>query len=437
MMAAPEKASKEETRSGLVTYTRAVAEASGLIAGKYEAGWKRREGQPVAWLMGGPPPEILECFDVHAVYPEQYGALCAERQATSPFLEYGEEDGFSTNICGYLRIALGYARCLARDELPVGAVYGGMPRPQMLLSASRTCDPRSKIFEAMRRYLDVPAFIFDTQKPPNEEPRCQDEKACEHYIQHNMEGVKGLVTFLEEQTGKKLDRDRLLAALRNSIEMWHVGYSIDELRKHSPCPLPSGDFFSLFSPLLAMGHEPEGLQFARNLHRELEERIRSGISVVPEEKFRLLWLGQPPFFDMELFNYLEGLGTVSVMESIYHSSRPRELSLSDPIRALVERTFWGGDWGESDGTQLMCGITPGSRVLRLARDYNVDGVIAHSTISCRAVSMGHKHMAKLLREQMGLPVLYLESDMVDPRSYSPAEVRENVDAFIHILRGRK
>jgi benzoyl-CoA reductase/2-hydroxyglutaryl-CoA dehydratase subunit BcrC/BadD/HgdB len=420
-----------------VLVTRAARTVDRLVEDSYAAAQAGGTARPVAWVMGGVPAEILQCFDINAVFPEQYGTICAMKGATRPFIDYAETDGFSSRICGYLRVALGYARMLAGRAPLAEALFGGMARPQMFLGISRLCDPRSKIFEAMRRYLEAPAFIFDAQKPPVEDPACQSQAACEHYIHHNANGLLGLVTFLEEQTGRKLKTERLRDAVRNSLEGWRLFHEIDELRRAVPCPMPSEDHFSTFMPYLSMPGEARCVQFYQDLRDELQERVRQGQGIVPAERFRLLWLGQPAFYDMAIFNYLESRGAVSVFESMYHPSRYRELDTADPFRALTERLFWGWDWGESDGSEILCGLVPGSRILRLVRDYRIDGVIAHSTISCRSVSIGQKHTAKLLRDQAGLPVLYLESDMTDPRSYSASRVRYQVDAFIEVLQQRK
>lgn len=424
--------------SGLVTYTRAVQEANRLIDQKYQKGWQwEREGKDIAWVMNGPPLEILQCFDIIDIYPENYGAQCAIKKTTSPFIDYAEEEGFSTAVCGYLRVTIGYARTIARGGSAAGAAFGGMPRPTMLISSSRLCDPRTKIFDALRRYYDVPAFNIDTQRPPNEDPRCADPAAVAHYIDHNVEGYRGLISFLEQQTGKKMDWARLEQVVHNSIEMWHLFSEVHRMRMHVPSPLPSEDMYTVFWPFVMMPGEEGALQCYRNMNAEVKERIRSGVSVVPEEKYRILWMGQPAWFDMELFNYLESKGAVSAVESAFHCYRPREVDMSDPLRALAEKFFWGWDWGESDGSQISCGLTAGSHVLDEIRDYKVDGVIAHSTISCRAVSLGHKHMTRFLRENTRIPVLYMESDMTDPRSYSPSEEREKIDAFIEVLDERK
>ena len=428
-----------EADIGYVTHTRAAKKATAIINRKYEESKAMQEaGSPVAWLYYGPPHEILRCFGVLDVYPENFGAVTAMKEKTSPFMEYAEELGLSTNTCSYLRIEMGFSRALARGESTEHAPYGGMARPTMFITSSRMCDPRIKVFDATRRYLNVPVFMYDYMGPPCEDPRITDSKACEHYIDHFVEGLKAMIRFLEEQTGKKLDWDEFTEVVHNSIEMWNLFLEINELRKHVPTPMPSEDLFVVNRPFMDLTGETEGVEFFREVKQELEERIAAGISVIPEEKYRILWLGLPTWLDMKIYNYLESKGAVSVMETIFHPYKPFEVDLSDPLRALATKWFWGWDHGGSDGSQVRCGaITGGNHILELIRDYKADGVIAHAVMSCRAVSIGHRHVTKFLREEAGVPVLYLESDMSDPRSYSKTEAREKVDAFIQILEGRK
>lgn len=425
--------------SGHITHTKAAQEATRLIDRKYqEAKAMEQAGNPVAWLYYGPPREILRCFDILDLYPENFGATTAIRGTTSPYLEYSEELGLTTAICSYHRIALGYCRALVEGQSVKHLPYGGLARPSMFITSSRMCDPRVKFFELARRYFDVPIFMYDYQSPPLEDLRINDRKACQHYVNHFVEGLKELIRFLEGQTRKKLDRDQLTEAVRNSIEMWHLFHDITEMRKNSPCPLPSEDFLIVCRPYLDMTGEAEAVQFYRAAHQEMKERIRSGISVVPQEKYRLLWLGLPTWLDMEILNYMESKGAVVVMENHLHPDPPIEVDLSDPLRALAEKWLWGWDLGGSNGSQVRCGsITGGNHILELCREYNIDGVIAHSVISCRAVSIGMKHMSRLLHDEMEMPVLYLESDMSDPRAYSRSEAREKVDALIHIMESRR
>jgi benzoyl-CoA reductase/2-hydroxyglutaryl-CoA dehydratase subunit BcrC/BadD/HgdB len=413
--------------------------ATRLIAELYDKGWAHvKAGKPVAWLMYGPNREILRCFDILPIYPESYASNCAIKQQTSPYIEYAEEEGFSEYICGYLRHAMGYALSLARGDSLKSAPFGGMPRPSMLLSSSRLCDPRTKVFETMRRYLNIPAFIYDQQVPPTEDPRWNDREASRHYIEHNLEGLKSLVMFLEEQTGKKLDRDMLCEMVKNAIESWHLMYECFTLRKHSPCPLPLEDLVVVWRPFRDMIGEKETVEFYRELRDELKERIKLGTSVTPEEKYRLLWLGLPMWFDMDLLTYIENRGGVVVMDSMFHPAKPVPIDTTDPLRALAEKEYWCWDmYGNSNGSQPRCGLTSGSHVLDMVRDYKLDGVIVHSVISCRSCTIGNRHIARMLQEQMRIPLMEVESHMTDLSAYSPDETREKIDTFLHVLKARK
>lgn len=431
---------KEEVANATVVYrTDSANEAKRLIDRRYEqAKAMEKAGNPVAWLYYGPPHEILHCFDVLDVYPENFGAACAIQEKTSPYLEYAEELGFSTNTCSYLRIEVGISRAMERGESTANAPYGGLANPTMFITSSRMCDPRIKVFDTTRRFLNIPVFMYDYMQPPIEDPRIASREACEQYIDHTVEGFNGMIAFLEKQTGRKLDWDRFNQVVRNSIEMWHLLYDICQLRRNTPSPLPSEDHWIMVRPYVDMTGEQQAVEFFKNTKKELQERVAKKVSVVPVERHRILWLGLPPWLDMGIYNYLESKGAVSVAETIFHAYKPVEVDLSDPLRALAEKWFWGWDGGGSDGTNLRCGaITGGNHILNLVKEFNIDGVIAHSVISCRAVSIGHKHMAKEMRERTGLPVLYLESDMTDPRAYSKTEVREKVDAFIQVLDARR
>lgn len=432
---------EEKKQIGYTVYTQSAVEANRLINKKYEqAKAMEMAGNPVAWLYYAPPHEILQCFDVLDVYPENYGATSAMREKTSPYLEYAEELGLSTNTCSYLRIAVGHARAMSRGESTKDAPYGGLAKPNMFMTTGRMCDPRIKVFDVMRRYLaDVPVFMYDYQGPPCEDIRVMSKEQCEHYLDHIVEGLKGMIAFLEKHTGKKLDWNHFAHVVKNSVEMWYLFYDITQLRKHTPTPMPTEDLLLVQRPFLDMTGEDGGVEYFKFVKKEVEGRIAKNISVVPGgEKYRVLWLGLPTWLDMGIFNYLENKAAVSVMETIFHPYTPLKVDFSDPLRALATKWFWGWDQGGSNGTGIRCGPITGENHIRdLVKEYNVDGVIAHSVMSCRAVSIGQKHAARVLREEDNIPVLLLESDMSDPRSYSKTEAREKVDAFIQILEGRK
>lgn len=433
-------ASQTEQLERAARKTQAASDVNAIIKRYYQQQKEAREkGWKVAWCMRGVPDAILFTMNVLPIYPENYATVCAAKQGAGPMIDLAEEDGYSMDLCAYIRIGFGYAHMLkdAGGKEPENAPYGGMIKPDMLLSPSRLCDPRVKFFEAMRYYLDVPAFIYDMHMPHIDGPDCLDKVKAERYIAYNVEQVKTLIAFLEKQTGKKLDYDKLKEAVKNTIEVWRLYDACHELRRTIPSPMPSEDAFAVMFPFMWVSGEKSSVEFYQRLYDELKERVKNGVGVVPDEKYRILWIGIPPYFDMGVFNYLESLGVVSVMESSYLPGKYRETDISNPLKALMEQYYWAYDMAGSDGSEIRCGFLGGSRIFEIIRDYKIDGVLVHSNRSCRATSVGTKHMTYLLKERLNIPTLYTEADMCDARGYSPARTRKLIDAFVEEMASRK
>jgi len=112
-----------------------------------------------------------------------------------------------------------------------------------------------------------------------------------NYIRYQEAQFRGLVDFLERQTGKKLDDDRLWETIRLGDEAWRLWYEVDRLRVAHPCPMPTQDHFSI----MVAGHYYCGTQvavdFYQTLYNEVKEKVANGQGVIPEEKYRLLYGG--------------------------------------------------------------------------------------------------------------------------------------------------
>lgn len=417
--------------------TETVKEVRQFVRKIYAAGREAKErGQKVAWVMNGFASAVIKAFDIVQVFPENYAAFCAAKRAEIPFLEKAESVGYSNVICSLCRTCLGFASM--RQELgmiPPEAPDGGMVDPDMLLGCSLLCEPRYKTLQAVERYLDIPHYEFDVAFVPLE----ADRERKEYTIKYNIEELKGLIAFLEKQTDKKIDWDKVLQLNRIQNEQMKLWQEVYQLRKAVPCPMPSEDNLQAFVPDYYFVGEPESLDFFRRLRDEVKDRVERKIGVIPDEKYRLLWTGgPPPWHSMDIFNYFESLGAVCVIETPYYGGEIVPFSLadfyeeypSDPLRHIVflyeSRTR---SYAESERRVLLN--------QDLIRDYQIDGVVMHLTRSCRAIPMGMVWECKVLQEQTKTPVLFLESDIADSREYFETQIKAQIDAFIDILEHQK
>jgi benzoyl-CoA reductase/2-hydroxyglutaryl-CoA dehydratase subunit BcrC/BadD/HgdB len=417
-----------------------------LLGSFYDRAARRREGAPLAWCMAGVSAELLHAFELPWEWPENFGALCAARLVATGFCERAEGDGFSQDLCSYVRNTMGYvSRMQELGRVPPEAPRGGMGTATMLLGSGSICDPRTKWFQALAsRYLPLPVFHIDPMSPPHDvDP--DDPRIAAHYKELLRETLRDQVAFLERQTGRRLDTARLRAAVANAQEAIALLWEIHALRQAVPCPMGSEDFFTGgVVPFLFLLGERDAVEYFRCLRDEVRDRVARGIGVIPDERFRLLWMGIPPWYNLGFFNTMGELGAVFPIETVYYVGAPVEIDLTDPLEALVERTWKRAAWITRWGAEVIpenlspSGFSaPGTRLIRQwVKDYRLDGAVMHRTRSCRAVSWGQVHIKNQLAE-IGIPSLIFESDMADPRSWADAIILDQMRGFLGALEAGK
>ncbi|MBS4023934.1 MAG: 2-hydroxyacyl-CoA dehydratase [Dethiobacter sp.] len=403
---------------------------------------RKDSGGPLAWCMAGIPPELLQVFDLNAEWPENFSTMCAARLVAPGFIEIAEAEGYSGELCSYLTNTMGY--CKRTLDLsappPESPLEGGMGVPTMLLGSGYGCDPRWKWFQAIAtRYFDVPIFSTDPMSPPFDID-VNDPRVAEHYTQQYSADINAQIAFLEKHTGKIFDPDRFRTIMANSqkaIKIWH---EILDMRKAKPCPMGAGDYFSAIIPQMYMLGEEETINYYQAIHDEVKKRVENGIGVIANEKYRLFWTGLPPWFNLGLFNYLESLGAVVVIEASYYCGPMEEVNLDDPLEGLVQRIWKKTCWRHSRRTEAapeVCnhgvfGPLGSLGLLNWVKEYDLDGALMHRNRSCRATSLGQVHYSNVLNE-VGIPTLILESDMADPRAWSDSRIKAQVEAFLEVI----
>jgi benzoyl-CoA reductase/2-hydroxyglutaryl-CoA dehydratase subunit BcrC/BadD/HgdB len=406
--------------------------------------YERKSGkEPLAWCMVGVPPELLKAFDLLWEWPENFGTLCAARLVAPRFIEVAESDGYSQELCSYVTNTMGYCKLFKeKGEAPLESpLPGGMGNPTMLLGSGFICEPRWKWFQSIAtRFIDVPVFSSDPLAPPwDVDPT--DPRIEAHYKELLRDDLDGQVHFLEKHTGKKLDPDLLREVMRKSTEALSYWRDTLALRKAVPTPMGATDYFQAIIPQMYMVGEDEAVTFYREMYHEVKDRVERGIGIVKEEKYRLIWFGLPPWYNMGVFNYLESLGAVFAYESTYNVGDSFEVDLDDPLEALVQRAWQRVLRAHRYGTEAMpelCNFAvfggfAGSGLLKeVVQDFSLNGAVMHLTRSCRAVSFGQVHTRNRLAE-IGIPSLIFESDMADPRLWSDAQIKTRLHAFLETV----
>jgi benzoyl-CoA reductase/2-hydroxyglutaryl-CoA dehydratase subunit BcrC/BadD/HgdB len=423
-------------------------ELRAYVDSMYEDGREAEdEGRPVAWCMLSIPTQILTAIGIEAVFPENYGTICASAGAAAPFLERAESEGFPSHMCGYCRNGLGYAARMAdlEGKIPPEAPGGGMSRPDLLVGSGAVCDARYKFFQALGRYLDVPVYIIEA--PAASQRESLKEGAYESTIQFLIKEYKQFVAFLEKFLGKKMDWDKI-GETQGTQELDKVWWDINQLRRERPCPMNSRDFWSSMSgALYKAGDADEMTVLYKKMYDEVKDRVDNGIAGINrEEKYRVTFQGLPPWHSLGFFDQLADRGWNFVHESSYHPARPMDIDvshISDPMERYVRSNsrslefIIDRDFEPEEAAEIKEEIIRQGYSNRLAaknvREFRCDGAFLHPMLTCRAFTAPLFLYQKQIMDVYKVPSLILEGDIVDLTLFDPVAGLKKAEAFEDIM----
>jgi benzoyl-CoA reductase subunit B len=169
----------------------------------------------------------------------------------------------------------------------------------------------------------------------------------------------------------------------------------------------------------------------------MEYKVAHGIGNLTDEQYRLLFVGVPCYPIFRRFTELFGGSGGNFVHSTYlwfasgGANTGYQCRLDDPIAGLAEGLLLG----VRDAMDSMFFHT--RPLLEMYRDYQADGVVYHPIKSCRTVSTGLADSRRALMQERDVPSLFIESDMMDRRVVSEAQLKNRIDAFFEGLATRR
>ena len=396
-----------------------------------------KEGKPVAWSMFTywQSEPIYKAMDLEAVFPENYGAVCAAAGIGTNYLDRSDAEGFPTHLCGYSRVNYGYTARMMKDlkgEIPPEAPMGGVPKPALLTSDAWTCDARVKWFQALGHYMDVPVWTMETPTAGLEEFFM--DGAQDNAVKLVVTELREFIAFLERLLGRRMDWDKYDETINDTIELSRTVHEINELRKVKPCPMHSRDFWSTMPSFYFMlGDLKEAKRLFQDMYDEVKYRVDNKIGAVEPEKYRLIFGELPPWHSLGFFDKLAERGWNFVRESwSYNPPIPLEglEEIGDPIERHVRfhLQFNTGYYKMALEDKEYYGYF-GYPYLVYARDHKCDGAFLHNLLTCRSASTHLRYVQDLLMRKAKIPSLYVEGDIVDLRLFDPEDALKQAEAF--------
>ncbi|MFC2034546.1 2-hydroxyacyl-CoA dehydratase [Chloroflexota bacterium] len=357
------------------------------------------------------PTEILYAMDIVPMHTEMTTWMTSLFTAESAeILSAGAEMGLASEICSPHR---GIAGAFA---------IGAVPRPDVILWSNMICDNTAKSGEMLMKLNNCPGFFLD-------HPFQQTEDEVNYFIGE----LQGMISFLEQESGQKMDWDKLAEIVGRMDHQIQLFREINELRKAVPTPFSPQGFLQLLTTDYLFPGQPEAIEYLETLRQELAEMVEAGKGAVTHERFRLMSLFVPPMYLMAfLENISQEYGVVSVTEPFFTYWGEGRLDPAKPLNSIVKKSYMIPEvrsmYGPIDEQTI-------NTVVNIAKQYQVNGVIYYADTGCRQ-SCAAIRLFKDVLNGIGLPVLTLDCDIVDPTFTSQAEIREKMERFFELLTTR-
>ncbi|MFQ5399981.1 MAG: 2-hydroxyacyl-CoA dehydratase subunit D [Anaerolineae bacterium] len=389
-------------------------------------------GQSAYVFVMGSIAEVLRAFDLPMVFPEINSLQTAVRRVAHEYLNEAEDYGYSPDICGYVKADV--AVQFRNGEHPMGRI----PKPSLAV-LTNACNTYIKWAEIWERMYDIPVFTLDV--PGTREAGGQtwpgdiDYENDRRYVAAQL---KELIALCEEVTGRKFDIDRFREVLGYANDMNWGWKRVLELNRSHP---------SVFNALtdgtvylgVANGFRGtiEGSEYFKNLVAEMEYKVAHGIGTLTDEKYRLIFVGVPCYPIFRRFNELFTEWGGTFLNSTYlwfasgGTSRGFEYDLANPIESLAEGILIS----VRDAMDSM--FYQDQVLVDMVESYDIDGIVYHPIKSCRTVSTGLADNRRAVMASRDIATLFIESDMMDRRVVSEAQLKNRIDAFFEGLASRK
>jgi benzoyl-CoA reductase subunit B len=380
-----------------------------------------RTGNPpaVSLMISGNCIELLEGFGAVPLYPEVNALQLAIRhQSLDPILA-AEELGYAADNCAYVKADIG---AMIKGITPAGTP---LPTPALVLCNFVGCNTYVKWFEHAAEFQGAPLAMLDVPFLRTAEPRAED-------IDYVVRQLHEIVRQLEQITGRRFDMDRFREAVRCSARVEEAWSRIKNLARRTPSPFDAYfDAITLMGPLYVYRGSPEGVAFFELALKEMEEKVARGEGIYDQEKFRVVIEGPPPYPFFRSFRDMFATWKATAVASTYSTvgglwefgfrhdpDHPFEsLALHMLAHNVTNRNY----------------LQRYEQIRRYVEEWDADGIVIHFVKSCRLFSAGQGDMRDYFTRQLGVPTLYIESDLEDPRYFSEAQIKNRMDAFFEAL----
>lgn len=374
-------------------------------------------------------PTILTAMDVVPICAEMLTAMggMVWHRGMFDYLDYACEVGLPETSCSSQRGSL-------------GAYFAGMGESIDFFMANTPgiCDTNANAFSFAASYMDKPFFQMGY-------PKTMGDERTEAW---ELADYKLMVQFIEEQTGNKLDYDRLAEVLAEVEKQDVLIADIEDMQSLRPTPIPPLFVLSMCcGKFLFPGQKmfTELLETMMSTAKELAETGKSGLATGEERLRACLFYIDHYTLDMNFWNWLSENGVAHLGSILSHHFSDN----IDYLKALKSSSYsidtatpesMLNTFSQINARMPMVRSIRGpydqpgmwlEETLVIAEHFGAECMIYNGTPGCRNTWANVKMMARDL-EKHGYPTHIMFDDAFDDRMESWDATRTRLEEFFTI-----
>jgi len=385
----------------------------------------------VSTFVPGNLNELVMCFDMVNNLPEVNAIQSGLRKQSGGYVMEAEKLGHSEDVCTYVKSDLGM---MAKGA--IGPNGRRLPDPNLLLLSYTGCFTFMKWFELLRQQYKCETVMLHT-------PYMADGKITKEMVQYIVKQLKqNVIPKLEKISGVKFDIDRLRENLRRSVKAEDDMVKILQSAKNKPSPIDAyfGGIYYVGPIFGAFRGTDDAVDYYRFLREEIEQRVKEGKGpVTPEgdmgkEKYRLVVEGPPNYTHFRQFwKMFYDEGAVVVASSYTKVGGVYDFGFRhDPDRPLEALAEYCLNVYTNRNLPMRVDMLE-----NYVNEYEADGLLINSIKSCNSFSAGQLLMMREVEKRTGKPAAFIETDLVDPRYFSAANVKNRLESYFQMVEQKR
>jgi benzoyl-CoA reductase/2-hydroxyglutaryl-CoA dehydratase subunit BcrC/BadD/HgdB len=314
------------------------------------------------------------------------------------------------NLCPLIKSSYGFA---ITEQCPFFLISD-------LIIGETTCDGKKKMFELLQNEGMKPVYVMQLPQVP--------DQSASHRLWY--EELQRLKKYLERTLSVEITDDALREAMQIINEESQALQRLFDLNKTKPALISGGDLLNVSYQIGFQADRRNGIKLLNSLVDKIEEKAAEGHSVGDMSTPSILLTGTPIGIGNEkVITLVEECGGLVITMENCGSYKTVELRTdvnehTDPLHLLAEKYM-----------KIPCSVmTPNHRRLdllkRMIRDFQIDGVIDLTWQACHTYNIESYFVSKLVKDELGLPFLQLETD------YSQTDLetlRVRIEAFLEMI----